>query len=125
MLLNKDDLIHFSISRHLADDSHNASNEAIEAVEEAENGVLPAKRLRVTEIDISRYDQEFVEIKEIASGSFGKVKVARHCLDGMVYAIKVIFIACRITRKHFLLWRINAVMKSEPLQLVKDLGSIS
>ena len=75
--------------RHLADDSHNASNETIEAVEEVENGVLPAKRLRVTEIDISRYDQEFVEIKEIASGSFGKVKVARHCLDGMVYAIKV------------------------------------
>lgn len=56
-----------------------------------ENGVNPAKRLRVTDINISRYEEEFVEIKEIASGSFGKVKVARHCLDGMIYAIKVIF----------------------------------
>ena len=55
-------------------------------------GGNPAKRLRVSDIDISRYEEEFVEIKEIASGSFGKVKVARHCLDGMVYAIKVIII---------------------------------
>ena len=52
-------------------------------------GGNPAKRLRVSDINISRYEEEFVEIKEIASGSFGKVKVARHCLDGMVYAIKV------------------------------------
>lgn len=49
----------------------------------------PAKRLRVSDINISRYEEEFVELKEIASGSFGKVKVARHRLDGMVYAIKV------------------------------------
>ena len=55
-------------------------------------GGNPSKRLRVSDIDISRYEEEFVEIKEIASGSFGKVKVARHCLDGMVYAIKVIII---------------------------------
>jgi serine/threonine protein kinase len=49
----------------------------------------PPKRLRVTDINITRYEEEFVEIKEIASGTFGKVKVARHRLDGMIYAIKV------------------------------------
>ncbi len=49
----------------------------------------PPKRLRVSDIDISRYDEEFIEIQEIASGHFGKVKVARHRLDGMLYAIKV------------------------------------
>ena len=30
-----------------------------------------------------------MELSEIASGEFGQVKVARHRLDGMVYAIKV------------------------------------
>ena len=50
----------------------------------------PAKRLKVSDINISRYEEEFVEIREIASGTFGTVKVARHRLDGMVYAIKVI-----------------------------------
>ena len=42
-------------------------------------------------MEISRYEEEFVELEEIASGTFGKVKVARHRLDGMVYAIKVRF----------------------------------
>ena len=50
---------------------------------------LPTRRLRVSDINVSRYDEEFVEIEEIASGVFGKVMVARHRLDGMVYAIKV------------------------------------
>ena len=50
---------------------------------------IVARRLRVSDINISRYDEEFVEIEEIASGVFGKVMVARHRLDGMVYAIKV------------------------------------
>ena len=52
----------------------------------------PSKRLKVSDINISRYEEEFVEIREIASGTFGTVKVARHRLDGMVYAIKVSFI---------------------------------
>ena len=50
---------------------------------------LPTRRLRVSDINVSRYDEEFVEIEQIASGVFGKVMVARHRLDGMVYAIKV------------------------------------
>ena len=56
------------------------------------NQAGPSKRLKVSDINISRYEEEFVEIREIASGTFGTVKVARHRLDGMVYAIKVSFI---------------------------------
>ena len=37
----------------------------------------------------SRYEEEFVELDKIASGQFGVVKKARHRLDGMVYAIKM------------------------------------
>ena len=59
----------------------------------------PSKRLKVSDINISRYEEEFVEIREIASGTFGTVKVARHRLDGMVYAIKVSFIY-----RYLLLW---------------------
>ena len=40
-------------------------------------------------LDVSRYEEEFVEIEKIASGEFGVVKKARHRLDGMVYAIKM------------------------------------
>ena len=50
---------------------------------------IPTKRLRVSDINVTRYEEEFVEIEELASGVFGKVMVARHRLDGMVYAIKV------------------------------------
>ena len=54
-----------------------------------DNDPVPTKRLKVSDINISRYQEEFVEMREIASGTFGTVKVARHRLDGMVYAIKV------------------------------------
>jgi len=50
---------------------------------------VPPKRLKVSDINISRYEEEFLELREIASGTFGTVKVARHRLDGMVYAIKI------------------------------------
>merc|ERR1712038_2171505 len=50
---------------------------------------LPTKRVRVLDINITRYQEEFLELAEIASGEFGVVKKARHRLDGMVYAIKV------------------------------------
>ena len=53
--------------------------------------IEPPKRLKVSDINISRYEEEFVEIQEIASGNFGTVKYVRHRLDGMVYAIKVSF----------------------------------
>ena len=38
---------------------------------------------------LPRYEEEFLELAEIASGQFGTVKRARHRLDGMVYAVKV------------------------------------
>merc|ERR1712141_681048 len=50
---------------------------------------LSSKRLKVSDINITRYEEEFVEIDKIASGEFGVVKRARHRLDGMVYAIKM------------------------------------
>jgi len=49
----------------------------------------PCKRVRVSDCNITRYQQEFLEVAEIANGEFGTVKKARHCLDGIVYAIKV------------------------------------
>ena len=50
---------------------------------------MSAKRVRVSDIHISRYNREFIELQSIASGEYGCVKLARHRLDGMVYAIKV------------------------------------
>lgn len=85
----------FEKSPHVmnAHDQQVPSNEICISLDEAEHtndgSTSSAKRLKISDINISRYEQEFVEIKEIASGTFGTVKVARHRLDGMVYAIKV------------------------------------
>ena len=48
----------------------------------------PEKKLRVSDLSISRYEEEFVQVSELASGEFGSVKLARHRLDGTFYAIK-------------------------------------
>ena len=64
-----------------------SSSSATAGLEEDE--LNPSKRLKVSDINISRYHEEFLELSEIASGVFGEVMVARHRLDGMVYAIKV------------------------------------
>ena len=50
---------------------------------------LPAKRLRVSDMSITRYQEEFLEIAKVASGQFGMVVKARHKLDGIVYAVKI------------------------------------
>jgi len=50
---------------------------------------LPAKRLRVSDMSITRYQEEFLELAKVASGQFGTVVKARHKLDGIVYAIKI------------------------------------
>jgi len=50
---------------------------------------LPAKRLRVSEMSVTRYQEEFLEMAKVASGQFGAVVKARHRLDGIVYAIKI------------------------------------
>ena len=51
----------------------------------------PVKRIRVADFSVtnSRYEEEFLEISEIASGEFGCVKRARHRLDGVDYAVKI------------------------------------
>ena len=43
----------------------------------------------MSDLSISRYEREFVQMSELASGQFGSVKLARHRLDGTDYAIKV------------------------------------
>ena len=50
---------------------------------------LAEKKLRVSDLSISRYEQEFLQMSELASGEFGSVRLARHRLDGTDYAIKV------------------------------------
>jgi len=48
------------------------------------------KRIRVSDLSLSRYEEEFLELSEVASGEFGSVALARHRLDGSDYAVKVI-----------------------------------
>lgn len=60
---------------------------------------LPTKRVRVSDIDITRYQEEFLELSEIACGEFGVVKQARHRLDGIVYAVKVTKKSLRINSR--------------------------
>jgi len=50
---------------------------------------LPGKKMRVSELSVSRYEEEFLELSEIADGGFGTVRLARHRLDGSDYAVKV------------------------------------
>merc|ERR1712013_601739 len=47
---------------------------------------LPGKK---SDLSISRYEEEFLELSEVASGEFGCVLHARHRLDGIDYAVKV------------------------------------
>ena len=97
-VINEQDKSHMSVeSLGLNDGPMDASTTALEKQTSRDDFVfqhpnqhrLPTKRLRVSDINVSRYEEEFVEIEEIASGVFGKVMVARHRLDGMVYAVKV------------------------------------
>ena len=68
--------------------SHEVQNEDEDHEEFFEDS--PRKRLKVSDLNFPGvYEDQFVEIKEIASGSFGTVRIARHRLDGMIYAIKV------------------------------------
>ena len=60
-----------------------------EEEDEDELSLAPPKRIKIEDVNISRYSEEFLEVAEIANGEFGKVTVARHRLDGMLYAIKV------------------------------------
>ena len=69
--------------------SYDASLSAVTSDESDCNTSLPAKRLRLTDISVNRYQEEFIEISNIASGQFGMVVKARHRLDGIVYAIKI------------------------------------
>jgi len=63
---------------------------SLSITEESEQDTsLPAKRLRVSDMSITRYQEEFLELAKVATGQFGMVVKARHRLDGIVYAIKI------------------------------------
>jgi len=47
------------------------------------------KKVRVSDMNVTRYQDEFLELTRLASGSFGSVVKARHRLDGVVYAVKI------------------------------------
>merc|ERR1712088_725186 len=49
----------------------------------------PSKRVRASDLQVCRYNEEFLQMGEIASGEFGRVIKARHRLDGILYAIKI------------------------------------
>jgi len=54
-----------------------------------ESPLNPGKRIRVSDLHTPRYSEEFFELADVANGQYGQVKIVRHRLDGMVYAIKV------------------------------------
>ena len=62
---------------------------------ETGNGDSPScaksRRLRVSELNVSRYAEEFLELDTAnkTRGKYGDVKIVRHRLDGMVYAVKI------------------------------------
>ena len=74
----------------MSQSDHSSQNLSMSLSDESEQDTsLPAKRLRVSDMSITRYQEEFLEIAKIASGQFGMVVKARHKLDGIVYAIKI------------------------------------
>jgi len=49
----------------------------------------PQSEEKLSELSVSRYAKEFRHKKELASGEYGRVQLARHRLDNKFYAIKV------------------------------------
>jgi len=45
--------------------------------------------VQIIDNSLSRYEEEFLELSEVASGEFGSVRHARHKVDGCDYAVKV------------------------------------
>ena len=75
--------------RHHSSSSISSSVSDCDSDDSGRCSPLPEKKLRVSDLSISRYEQEFVQMAELASGEYGSVKLARHRLDGTDYAIKV------------------------------------
>ena len=49
----------------------------------------PSKRLCASDVQVCRYEEEFLQMHQLAAGQFGTVTLARHRLDGILYAIKI------------------------------------
>jgi len=75
--------------RHHSSSSFSSASSACDSDDSGRFSPLPEKKLRVSELSISRYEEEFLELSEVASGEFGSVRLARHRLDGSDYAVKV------------------------------------
>ena len=75
--------------RHFSSSSASSLSSDYDSDDSGRCSPLPEKKLRVSDLSISRYEREFVQMSELASGQFGSVKLARHRLDGTDYAIKV------------------------------------
>jgi len=75
--------------RHFSSSSLSSLSSDCDSDDSGRCSPLPEKKLRVSDLSISRYDREFLQMSELASGEFGSVKLARHRLDGTDYAIKV------------------------------------
>eukprot|EP00092_Neocalanus_flemingeri_P108989 GFUD01140015.1.p1 GENE.GFUD01140015.1~~GFUD01140015.1.p1 ORF type:complete len:638 (-),score=131.31 GFUD01140015.1:139-2052(-) len=80
----------YSPSWAMSQSDCSSQNNSLSPIEDSEQDTsLPAKRLRVSEMSITRYQEEFLELTNVATGQFGQVVKARHRLDGIVYAIKI------------------------------------
>jgi len=75
--------------RHHSSSSFSSATSGCDSDDSGRFSPLPEKKLRVSELSISRYEEEFLELSEVASGEFGSVRLARHRLDGSDYAVKV------------------------------------
>jgi len=80
----------FSSSWAMSQSECSSQDASLSISDESEQDTsLPAKRLRVSDMSITRYQEEFLELNKVASGQFGVVVKARHRLDGIAYAIKI------------------------------------
>merc|ERR1712106_343109 len=69
--------------------NHSLSSEDSDSDDLGRHSPEEMKRIRVSDLSLSRYEEEFLELSEVASGEFGCVALARHRLDGSDYAVKV------------------------------------
>jgi len=77
------------VKRQRSSSSFSSSYSDCDSDDSGRCSTLPEKKLRVADLSVSRYEEEFLELSEVASGEFGTVKLARHRLDGTEYAVKV------------------------------------
>ena len=83
--------LNLSLTRNVTDCRHCPPRESGCLISTLQGNVTEifAAVIHTNDLTPGRYQEEFLELAELACGEFGVVKKARHRLDGMVYAIKV------------------------------------